>query len=109
MASPASPKFTFVRGDDETVIVQIDSDDAGTAVDITGRTYVMSVGTAGTPVEAATGTVVGATGTVTFAFTDTQTTALTADQYSYDVVETASGAESTIMLGSIDMRARVTA
>lgn len=109
MATPASPKLTFVRGDDETVILQIDSDDSGTAVNITGRTYVMSVGTAASPLQTATGTVVGATGTVTFVFTDTQTDALTGSSYSYDVVETASGSESTLLLGSLDVRARVAA
>ena len=110
MASPASPKLTFVRGDDETVLLYVDSDANSTPVDITGRTYVRSIGVPGaTPLLAITGSVTGASGLVTFTITDTQTETLVADGYSYDIVQTTSGVESTLILASVAVLARVTA
>ena len=110
MASPAAPKLTLVRGDDETVLVYIDSDNASTPVNITGRTYTMSIGVPGsTPVLSVSGSVTGASGLVQFDFTDTQTATLTGAEYTYDVVQVASGAESTLILGRLSVVARVTA
>ncbi len=112
MAKPASPRLTFVRSDDETCIVVITSDAAGLVpVDITGRTYVMSIALfpGETPVTSATGTVVGATGTVTFSFPEAKTVLLTGSLYWYDVVETASGDESTIILAQLTVLTGVTA
>ena len=108
MATPASPRLTFVRGDDETVLVYIDSDANETPVNITGRTYVMSIGTPSTPLVSASGTVTGASGLVQFDFTDTQTEALTVAECSYDVVQTAGSAESTLILGRLSVVDRVT-
>lgn len=99
-------------GDDETVAVYIYSDAAATTpVDVTGRTYTLSVATArgATPVLALTGTVTGASGLVTFTATDTQTTALTAGTYVFDVVEVSGSNESTIILGTVAVGERVTA
>ena len=46
MAKPANPGLTFVASDNEIVTVTITSDTAGlTPVNITGRTYVMSIAT----------------------------------------------------------------
>ena len=110
MATPAAPRLTFVRGDDETVLVYIDSDALETPVNITGRTYTMSIGVPGsTPLLSASGTVTGASGLVQFAFTDTQTATLTGSEYSYDVVEASGGAEPTLILGRLSVVARVTA
>ena len=110
MASPAAPKLTLVRGDDETVLVYIDSDNASTPVNITGRTYTMSIGTPGsTPLLSASGTVTGASGLVQFDFTDTQTATLTGSEYTYDVVETSGSTESTLILAALKVVARVTA
>ena len=98
-------------GDDETVQVYLYSDTALTApVDITGRTYTMSVAVdkGSTPVLTLTGTVTGASGLVSFAVTDTQTTALAAGTYVYDVVEVSGSAESTIIDGRVSVRTRVT-
>lgn len=113
MALPADPALTFVAGDDETVIVTITSDEAGaTPVDITGRTYVMSIALATDPTNALAsdaGTVVGASGQVTFAFTAAVTGALAIAPHVYDVVETVSGAESTLILAPLTVLAGVTA
>lgn len=99
-------------GDDETVSVYIYSDAAATTpVDITGRTYTLSLATSAgtTPALALPGTVTGASGLVTFTATDTQTTALTAGNYAFDVVEVSGSTESTIILGTVQVDARVTA
>jgi len=112
MASPAAIPLTFVRGDDEMVEISITSDAAGTTpIDISGRSYVMSIALTGggTVVTSDAGTVTGASGLVSFAFTQTQTELLTASEYVYDVVETASALESTIMLGRLSVLAGVTA
>jgi hypothetical protein len=69
----------------------------------------MSIGTAGSAVISDAGTVVGATGTVTFDFTDTQTDLLTGSEYTYDVVETSGTSESTLLLGQLAVLARVAA
>ena len=112
MAKPASPELTFVASDNEIVSVTITSDTAGLVpVNITGRTYVMSI--AATPgatvVTSATGSVTGASGLVTFTFPTAKTVLLTGTSYTYDVVETASGVESTIMLGRLNVLVGVTA
>lgn len=104
MGAPASPAVTFVAGDDETYVLTICSDDTGeTPVDITGRTYVMSLLRSSDREVIAydSGTVVGASGQVTFEFTDTQTGALTEVPHEYKVVETVSGAGSTLILAPL--------
>lgn len=111
MAVPASPALTFVRSDNEVVNIYICSDADGVVpVDITGRTYVMSVAATagGTVVTSATGTVTGASGLVVFTFATAKTVLLTGSAYVYDVVETASGVESTIMLGALSVLTAVT-
>lgn len=113
MALPADPAVTFVAGDDETYILTITSDEAGTTpVNITGRTYVMSIALATaptTPVASANGTVVGASGQVTFTFAAATTEGLAIAPHVYDIVETAAGKESTIVLAALDVIAGVTA
>lgn len=101
MAEPANVPLVFVRGDDETVVLDIDSDANGTAVNITGRTYTMTVGTI-----TANGSVSGAAGEVTFTFTQANTEALTASSYPYYIIETASGAESTLIDSDVTMQGR---
>lgn len=103
---------TWYIGDDETVSVYVYSDAAATVpVDITGRTYTLSLATAAgvTPALALTGTVTGASGLVTFTATDTQTSALTAGTYAYDVNEVSGSNESTIIRGTVVVQTRVTA
>lgn len=111
MAVPAKPPLTFIAGDDETFILTICSDADGTVpVDITGRTYVMSIAPDGGSVVASdAGTVNGAAGEVTFLFTATVTEALALAPHRYDVVETASGAESTLIIGLLNVVPGVTA
>lgn len=111
MAAPADVPLQWTRGDDETVTVYIYSDAGVTPVDITGRTYTLSVATAygATPALALTGTVTGASGLASFTATDTQTTALTGTAYVYDVVEVSGTAESTILRAALTVTDRVTA
>ena len=112
MASPVTIRMSWTRGDDEIVQVYIYSDAAATTpVDITGRTYTLSVAlSAGaTPVLALSGTVTGASGLVVFTATDTQTTALSVSTYVFDVVEVSGTDESTIILGPLSVVDRVTA
>ena len=112
MAKPAQPPLTFVRSDNEVFILTIASDTAGLVpVNITGRTYVMSIApTAGaTPTTSAAGSIVGATGVVTFTFPLAKTVLLTGSKYVYDVVETASAVESTIILANLFVLTGVTA
>lgn len=105
MASPAAANLTWVIGDDEIVQVTICSDADGLVpVDITGRTYTLSVDTL-----ALSGSVTGASGLVTFTATDTQTAAMTAGTHPFDVVEVSGSTESTLILGRIVVVARVTA
>lgn len=109
MASPAPADLTWVIGDDETVLLYITSDAAGaTAVDITGRTYTLSVATAkgATPTLALSGSVTGASGLVTFTATDTQTETLTEGSWVFDIVEYAPS-ESTLVLGPMTVTKRV--
>jgi hypothetical protein len=112
MATPAQVPLTFVAGDDEQVRVTITSDAAGVVpVDITGRTYTMSIAAyaGGTVLASDSGTVTGASGLVVFDFTDTVTAALPTTGCVYDVVEVSGSSESTLMLGQLSVLARVTA
>ena len=110
MPKPASPHLTMVRSDNEVVQITITTDGT-TAVNITGRTYVMSI--SATPgasvVTSATGSVTGSSGLVVFTFATAKTVLLTGTSYWYDVVETASGVESTILLGPLEVLTGVTA
>lgn len=112
MASPAGAPLQWVIGDDETVELHIFSDRAGTVpVDISGRTYTLSLarerGTTATLT--LTGVVTGSSGLVTFTATDTQTAALTEGVYAYDIVEVSGTNESTLVLDTITAVERVTA
>ena len=112
MAVPAKPPLTFIAGDDETFVLTICSDADGTVpVDITGRTYVMSIKADGasTVVASDAGTVVGASGQVTFNFPAATTAALAIVPHTYDVVETASSLPSTLIIGPLRVLAGVTA
>jgi len=112
MATPAQVPLTFVAGDDEQVRVTITSDADGLVpVDITGRTYTMSIAAAAgsTVLASDAGTVTGASGLVVFDFTDTVTAALPTPGCTYDVVEVSGSSESTLMLGSLTVITRVAA
>ena len=81
-------------------------------LDITGRTYSSSVSTTrgGTVVATPTVTVTSAsTGKITWALTDTQTDALTASRYVWDLVENAgTTSERTLIVGVLNMSGRAT-
>ena len=110
MANPARIKDEFVLEDDDTVLFYVDSDNNRTPVDITGRTYVCSIGGRQAPLLADTATVTGASGLATFVFTKAAkaSAGLTVADYVTDIVETTNGAESTLVLGVISMVSRVT-
>lgn len=113
MTRPAAVPLYWVAGDDETVSITICSDADGVVpVDITGRTYALTIAAerGATALLTLTGTVTGASGLVVFTATDTQTgTTLGAGSYWYDVVETSGSSETTLLLSTLDVVARVTA
>lgn len=116
---PAFFTHPLVRGDDYSRLYEfftshIEAGDATTvALDITGRTYSGSIATTlgGTVVATPTITVVdAANGQITVAMSDSQTDALTASRYVFDVVENAGTAsERTVILGLYNMQGRATA
>jgi len=110
MAAPASAPLTLVRGDDETIVVTITTD-GSTPVNITGRTYECSFAVSGGAAVVTTGScvVTGASGIVTITVAAANTALLTANMYMWDLVETASGAESTLILGPVTVIDGVTA
>jgi len=111
VAAPAQPRLTFVRGDGETVQLLIASDAAGVVpVDLTGRTYTMSIGTTlPSVVVAKSGTVTAASGLVSFVFAAADTTLLIASSYDYEIVETYAAIPSTLVLTTLTVLAAVTA
>lgn len=110
MATPVRIKDEFVLEDDTTILFYVDSDNNETPVDISGRTYVCSLGGRQSPILDDAGTVTGPSGLVTFQFTKAAKAAagMTAAPYVVDVVETTNGAESTLVLGVIVVESRVT-
>lgn len=107
MSAPANAPLVMVRGKDETVLLNIDIDDNETPVNITGRTYVMAIGGAESPLLTAAGTVDGPTGLTTFEFAAQDTATLSVQQYAYDVVQTTNGKTSTLILSSVNVLAGV--
>ena len=116
---PARFTIDIVRGDDVSRSWQFYSSYAGVkgatttvALDITGRTYASKIADTigGTVVATPTVTVVdAANGSITWALTDTQTDALTARRYTFDLIENAgTSSERTLIIGQINMIGRVT-
>jgi len=93
--------FTGFQGDTTTVVL-----------DLTGRTYVSSIATTrgGAVVLSPTVTVpLPTNGQIVWSLTDTQTDALTARTYFFDVVENpATAAERTIIEGTLSVSGRAT-
>lgn len=116
---PAYFTHSLVRGDDYSRLYEFFTslEEAGDAtteeLDITGRTYSGSIAATlgGTVVATPTITVVDASlGQITVAMTDTQTDALTAARYIFDVIENpGTSSERTVILGLYNMTGRATA
>lgn len=111
MAQPADQDLTITRGDTETLVVTI-QDDAGAAINITGRTYRAQIRSSqdSTTIKASfTCTVTsGANGQVTCVLSATDSATLSSGQYFWDLEETASGVVSTILSGNVTVLADVT-
>lgn len=114
---PAHVKLPIVRGDDVAYVLGLyesyTSEATNTELDVTGRTYTSSIATeaGGTVVTTATVTVTSAaTGKLTWSLTDTQTDALIAARYAWDLVENAgTSSERTLVIGVLNMIGRATA
>jgi hypothetical protein len=118
-AEPAAVALPITRGDDPSYTIALyttyDGENAATNVelDITGRTYSSSVSTTrGAATATATPTVTvtsAATGKIAWSMTDTQTDALTASRYVWDLVENAgTSSERTIIVGTLLVSGRAT-
>ena len=109
------------RGDDVSLrwelfesYAGVDGDTTTVALDLTGRTYTSSIANTqgGTVVSAAAPSVSTPTpsnGQIVWALTDTQTDALTARTYVFDIIENAGTAsERTIIEGTLAVSGRAT-
>ena len=112
MAQPADQDLIITRGDTETLVVTITSDDAGTPVNITGRTYKAQIRTQqdSTTIKASFVCTVtaGSSGQVTCVLSATDSATLSAGLYFWDLEENASGVVSTILSGNVTVLADVT-
>lgn len=112
MAVPLLQNLTITRGDTETIVVTILSDDGVTPINITGRTYTSQIRT--TPnssiISASfTCTVTnGAAGQVTATLLPAVSALLEPGYYYWDFQENASGVISTIFSGQVTVLADVT-
>jgi hypothetical protein len=111
MAQPADQDLIITRGDTETIVVTIQND-AGTAINITGRTYRAQIRSTqdSTTIKASfTCTVTsGASGQVTCVLAAADSATLTPGLAYWDLEENASGIISTILAGSVTVLADVT-
>ncbi len=118
-AQPAAVTLPIVRGDDPSFTIALyttyDGENAATNVelDITGRTYSSSVSTTrGASSVTATPTVTvsdAANGKILWSMTDTQTDALTASTYVWDLIENpGTSSERTIINGTLKVTGRAT-
>lgn len=113
---PAEVNLPIVRGDDVAYPIALytayTSESVNTPLDITGRTYAskVSTGKGGTVVATPTVTVTSAsTGKITWSLTDTDTDALTAPRYTWDLIENpGTTSERTLIVGQLTMSGRAT-
>ena len=113
---PASFTLTVVRGDDVSRVFEFYSawtdETTNTPVDLTGRSYTSTISSTLGGTVMKTPTVTNAaptTGMITWSLTDTDTDALTAARYVFDIVENAgTSSERTVILGNILMTGRAT-
>lgn len=117
-ASPADVRLPIVRGDDPSFTIALyttyvsEGHASNVVLDITGRTYASKVAASlgQTPVATPTVTVSdAANGKILWSMTDTDTDALTAPIYKWDLIENAgTSSERTIILGTLNVTGRAT-
>lgn len=118
-AEPAAVTLPIVRGDDPSFTIALyttyvaEGSASNVVLDITGRTYSSSVSTTrGATASSQTPTVTvtsAATGKIAWSMTDTQTDALTASTYVWDLIENAgTSSERTIINGTLKVTGRAT-
>lgn len=112
MSRPADQDLTITRGDTETVVVTCTSDENGTPINITGRTYraqIRSSSESSTVKASFTCTVTdGPNGKVTCVLSATSSAALSPGNYYWDLEENASGTVTTFISGSVTVVGDVT-
>jgi hypothetical protein len=112
MAAPATQNLTITRGDTETVVAVLTSDEEGTPINITGRTYTSQIrSNQDSSIIAASFTCVvtnGAAGTVTCTLSAASSAELDPGYYFWDLQENASGVISTVLAGQVSVLADVT-
>ncbi len=110
--APADQDLTITRGDTETLVITITSDDAGTPINITGRTYRSQIRSSpdSTTVKASFTCSVthGAAGQVTCVLSATDCATLLPGIAYWDFEENASGVVTTILSGNVTVLADVT-
>ncbi len=111
MAKPATQNLTIVRGDTDTIIVNLTSD-GSTPINITGRTYRAQIRTekdSGTIAASFTCTVTNAAlGQVTCVLSAVSSSGLTPGINYWDFEETNAGVVTTILAGTVNVLADVT-
>lgn len=111
MATPADQDLTIVRGDTETIVVTMTTDES-TPIDITGRTYRAQIRQSqdATTIKASFSCTVsnGAAGQVTCTLTATDSATLPVGIAYWDLEENASGVITTVMSGTVHVLADVT-
>jgi hypothetical protein len=112
MAVPADQDLNITRGDTETLVITITSDDTGTPIDVSGRTYRAQIRSSqdSRTVKASFVCVVsnGAAGQVTCTLSAADSSTLPSGQYFWDFEENASGVVTTILSGNVTVTADVT-
>ena len=112
MANPARLDLELVRGDDEIIEIEL-VDSTGTAIDLTGRSYVMQVrsdpDSTSTPDCSFTCSVSAPTnGRITASAPYTQTDGLkTGHSYWWSLLEVAEGHQSTLLTGRVKVLSQV--
>ncbi len=111
MAVPATQNLTITRGDTETVNVIVTTDGT-TPVNITGRTYAAQIrsNADATTISATFSCAIisGASGTLRCTLAAADSALLGPGYYQWDLQENASGVISTILAGTVEVRADVT-
>ena len=112
MAVPADQDLTITRGDTETIVVTLTSDDNGTPINITGRTYRAQIRQSqdATTIKASFTCAItnAAAGQVTCTLSATDSATLPVGIAYWDFEENASGVVTTILSGNVTVVADVT-
>lgn len=112
MAVPADQDLTITRGDTETLVINLTSDDDGTPINITGRTYRAQIRQSqdSTTIKASFTCVLSnaASGQVTCTLAAADSATLPVGKAYWDLEENASGVITTILSGNVTVTADVT-